>query len=135
MPRRDRQVSADDRVRAHHTVLDAGQVHRAALSAQQSALTPHELAQDGRERHTANRSVMVAAIRTERVVVGAHGGAESRRNRFLPGGQVACALDEVLQEEIVRTLLEIAAVEHEPIDLQARLLVDLESGIAVPGTG
>src|SRR5690606_8513150 len=84
---------------------------------------------------TANRSVMVAAIRTERVVVGAHGGAESRRNRFLPGGQVACALDEVLQEEIVRTLLEIAAVEHEPIDLQARLLVDLESGIAVPGTG
>ena len=35
-PQRDRQVGADDRVRAHRAVLDAGQVHRAALAAEQA---------------------------------------------------------------------------------------------------
>ncbi len=80
----DRQVGADDRVRAHRAVLDAGQVHRAALAAEQARRPPEQLGEDRRHRHAPGQRVVVAAVRAERVVVG-RASPPRRRPRPPPG--------------------------------------------------
>ena len=117
------QVGADDGVAAHHPVLDAGQVHRAALAAEQAG-APSEHLGDDRSGGTPGDGVAVAAVGGERVVVG-------RRPRRTPpppppsSGEVAGALDEVLQEQVVEALLELADLLLAAVQLQARVDVDV----------
>ena len=80
-PERDRQVGADDRVRAHHAVLDAGQVHRAALAAEEAGPAAEQLGEDRRHRDAAGQRVVVPAVGAERVVVAR---ASRRRPRPRP---------------------------------------------------
>ena len=127
-PRRpvgDAQVGADDGVAAHHPVLDAGQVHRTALAAEQAGAPPEHLGDDRSRRHAAGDRVAVAAVGGERVVVGAQGHAERRGGRLHAEGEVAGALDEVLQEQVVEPLLELADLLLAAVQLQARVDVDV----------
>src|SRR5690606_40811604 len=90
---RDREMRADDRVAAKHVVLDARQMHRAALAAHQARRVAHELAQDRGHRHAAHERVVMAAIRTEGVILGPHGDAEARRDSLLAEREMTRALD------------------------------------------
>src|SRR5262245_18266468 len=67
--RRDRQMCAYDRVRAHHAFLDVGQMHRTAFSSEQSAFTAHQLAEHAFHRGTACKRVRMTAISAESPVV------------------------------------------------------------------
>jgi hypothetical protein len=122
---RDRQVRADDGVRAHHPVLHAGQVHRAALAAHQRALPADQLEEDGRHRHPAGESVVVPAVGAERVVVVAHGGREPRGHRLLPDAEVRRAAHEPREEQLVGALLEQPALDHDPVHPQAEVAVEV----------
>ena len=121
----DAQVGADDGVAAHHPVLDAGQVHRSALAAEQAGSPPEHLGDDRSRRHAAGDGVAVAAVGGERVVVGAQGDAERGGRRLHAGGEVAGALDEVLQEQVVEPLLELADLLLAAVQPQPRLEVDV----------
>jgi hypothetical protein len=123
----DRHVRTNDRVRAHRTLLDVHQVHRAALAAQQSAFAPHEFTQDGGHRNTAHQCVVVPAIGAKRIVVLPHGGTESCCHGLLSERQVRRAFDQVLHEQIVGTLFHHAAGLHQAVKLEAGF------GIGRPG--
>src|ERR1019366_6535847 len=55
--------------------------------------------------------VGVTAVRGERPVVGTHRGGDARRDGLLTNGEVARALDEVLQEQVVRAIFELTQRE------------------------
>ena len=71
----------------------------------------------------------VAAVGAERPVVGAHRDAEAGGDRFLAEREMARALDEVLEEEIVRALLAVAQLELLAIELEPRLAADVDLGL------
>ena len=105
-PERDRQVGADDRVRAHHVVLDVGDVHRAALAAHQPVRPAEQLRVERAHRRAARQRVVVAAVRRERVVVVAHRRGEPGRDRLLADAEVGRAADEALEEQLLGPRLE-----------------------------
>ena len=121
----DRQVRADDRVGTHHAVLGGGEVHRAALAAHQAVVALHQLAEHFLDRHAARQRVRVAAIGAEGVVALDHGAGEARRDRLLPEREVARALHEVLQEQVVGALLGLPQPELRVIELEPHLLADI----------
>ena len=121
----DAEMRADDGVGAHHAVLDRGQVHRAALAAHQPAVALHQLAEHLLHRRAARERVRVAAIGAEGEVAGLHRDGEAGGDRLLAERQMARALDQVLQEEIVGALLAVADLDLQPLELEPRLLADV----------
>jgi hypothetical protein len=124
-------MRANDGVRTHCAVLDAGQMHRAALAAHEAAAPAHELAQNPRHRGAPQQRVVVPAIRAKGVVIRAHSRSESGRYRFLAEREMARALNEILHEQIVGALLHLPGARHHLIQLEPQLRID--SGEIVPG--
>ena len=83
-------------------------MHRAALAAHQAVVALHQFAQHLLDRHAARQRVGVAAVGAERQVALLHGGGEARRHRLLAERQMARALHQVLQEQVVGALLGLA---------------------------
>src|SRR5262249_6025503 len=73
----------------------------------------------------AGERVGMATVGAERVVALFHGAAETCRDRLLPERQVARALHEVLQEQVVGALLSLPYAELRVIKLQPHLLADV----------
>ena len=121
----DRQMRADDGVGAHHAVLLGGQVHRAALAAHQAVVALHQLAEHLLDRHAARQRVGVAAVGAERQVALLHGGGEARRHGLLAERQMARALHQVLQEQVVGALLGLADVDLAAVKLEPGFLADV----------
>ena len=121
----DRQMRADDGVGAHHVMLDRGQMHRAALAAHQADVAQHQFAEHPLHRRAARQRMRVAAIGAEGFVALAHRDPEPRRDRFLPKRQMAGALDQVLQEQIVGALLAVADFDLQAEQLQPRFDADV----------
>ena len=121
----DRQVRADDGVGAHHAVLLGGEVHRAALAAHQPVVALHQLAQHLLDRHAAGQRVGMAAIGAERKIALLHGDGEARGHRLLPERQVAGALHQVLQKQVVGALLGLADDDLALEQLEPGLLADV----------
>jgi len=127
-PERDREMRPDDRVGAHHPVLDAGQVHRAALATEQAGPAAEELGEDRRHGDPAGERVVVAAIRAERVVVAAHRRPEAGRHRFLAVAEVGRPADEPFKEELLGSDFEVPALDHRPVHPEPGRAVDLGEG-------
>ena len=119
------QMSADDRVRAHGAMLDAGQMHRSALAAQKPAFASHQLTEYAGHRGAARQRVIVAAIGAERVVVGVHGAGETGRDGLLTQPQMARAFDQVLKEQIVGPLFDMAAFKLKAPEINPFRLADI----------
>ena len=135
-PRRaagDRQMRADDGVRAHDAVLGRGQVHRAALAAHQAVVALHEFAQHLLDRDAAGERMGVAPIGAEREIAGLHRAGEARRHRLLAERQVARALHQVLQEQVVGALLGFAEHHLRPVHGQPHLFAEI-SGFGCAGS-
>ena len=107
----DRQMRADDGVGAHHAVRGGSEVHRAALAAHQAVVALHQLTEHFLDRHAARKRVRVAAIGAEGVVAFRHRAAKARCDCFLAEREVAGALHEVLQKEVVGALLGLPQPE------------------------
>ena len=60
----------------------------------------------------------MAAIRAERVVVGAHRPGKARRDGLLAVAEMGRAPDETLEEELLGPLLERPALDHRPVHRQ-----------------
>ena len=127
-PRRaagDRQMRADDRVGAHHAVVDRGQMHRAALAAHQAVVALHQFAQHFFDRHAAGERMGMAAIGAEGQIAGLHGGGKAGGDRFLAERKMARALDQVLQKQIEGALLGLADLDLDAIQAKPRFLADI----------
>jgi len=122
---RDREMGADDGVGSHHALVHIGQVHRAALAAHQAALASHELAQYARHRGAPRQRMRVAPIRAETPVAGPHRRTECGGNRLLADRQMAGALDQILEKQIIGALLDRANLELAAVQSQPRRRVDL----------
>ena len=118
---RDREVGADDGVRTHHVVVHVGDVHRAALAAEQAVRPAEQLGVERAHRRAAGQGVVVAAVRRERVVVVVHRRREPCRDRFLARPEVGRPPNEALEEELLRADLEGPALDHDPVQPQAGL--------------
>ena len=127
-PERDRQVRPDDRVRAHRVVLDAGQVHRPALAAEEARPAPEQLGEDRRHRHAPGERVVVAAVGAERVVVVAHRRRDPGRHGLLADAEVGRAAHEALEEQLLGAHLEQAALLHRPVHPQLGGPLDVGRG-------
>jgi hypothetical protein len=86
-------MRADDGVGAHRAVLDARQVHRAALALEEPAFAAHQFPEDAGHRGAARERMVMAAVGAEAVVVRPQGDREPGRDRLLAERQVARALD------------------------------------------
>ena len=62
----------------------------------------------------------MAAISAEGVVIFVHGDAKAGGHGFMTERQMAGALDQVLQKQVVRPLFAIADFRHLPIQREAR---------------
>src|SRR5713226_1431500 len=123
-------MSTDDRVGAHHAVLDAREMHRASLAFHEAALPPHQLAQHRHHGSAARERVMMPAVGAEGIVVPVHRRGESGRDRLLSEREMARALYEVLQEQIVGALLAVADLDLQLVQPQP---CRLGNGIAPGG--
>jgi hypothetical protein len=113
----------DDRVGAEHSFRHVEQVHRAALAVHQAVLAAEQLGHDRGHLRAAGEHVVVAAVGDERVVVRAHRGRDPGRDGLLPGAQVGGPLHQVLQEQVVRALLELPDPGHAPVQAECGLLI------------
>jgi hypothetical protein len=121
----DRQMRADDGVGAHHAMFGGGEVHRAALAAHQAVVALHQFAEHFFDRDAARQCVRMTSICAERQVTLLHRASKTRRDGFLAERQVAGALHQVLQEEIVGALLGFTNDDLSPIELETLLLADV----------
>ena len=99
-------------------MLGGGEVHRAALAAHQAVVAPHQLAQHLLDGHAARQRVGVAAVGAEREVARLHGGGEAGGHRLLAQREVAGALHQVLQEQVVGALLGLADLDLHAVHLE-----------------
>ena len=67
----------------------------------------------------------MAAIGAERPVVLFHGGGEPGGDGFMPQRQMRRALDQVLQEQIVGTLFDMADFQQRTPQREARFLANV----------
>ena len=100
-------------------------MHRAALAAHQAIVALHQLAQHLLDRHAARQRVGVAAIGAERQVALLHRAGEARRDGLLAERQMAGALHEVLQEQVVGALLGFAEHDLDAVKFEPRFLADV----------
>src|SRR5438445_9647211 len=101
-----------------------GQVHRAAFAVQHAVGAAEQLADGRGHRGSARQRMTVAAIRAERVVVISHGHRAPGGDSLLAERKVAGASDQVLDEQLVGALLEIAKLDHHLVEAQSGFLVD-----------
>ena len=100
-------------------------MHRAALAAHQPVVALHQLAQHLLDRHAARQRVGVAAIGAEREIALHHGFGETGGDRLLPERQMAGALHQVLQEQVVGALLRLAQAHLRAVQSKPLLLADI----------
>jgi hypothetical protein len=108
-------------------------VHRAALAAHQAVVALHQFAEHLLHRHTARQRVRVAAVGAKGVVALFHGTAKARRDCFLAEREVAGALHEVLQEQVVGALFGLPQPELRVVELEPHLLADVVVRAAAVG--
>src|SRR6266699_1130273 len=82
-----------------------------------------QLGHDQCHLRAAGEHVVVPAVADERVVVRAHRGRHAGRDRLLSHAQVGGPLDQVLQEQVVRALLELPDPGHGPVHPECGLLI------------
>jgi hypothetical protein len=111
-------------------VLDAGEVHRAALATHQPVGAAQQLGEYRRHGHAPGQGVCVTTVGGEGVVVGVHGRAEAGGDGLHAEGQVGGSLDQLAHEEVVRALLELAHLLKHPVHAEA--LVEVDVGAVVP---
>ena len=121
----DREMRADDGIGAHHAVLFRGEMHGTALAAHQSVVALHQLAQHLLDRHAARQRMGMAAISAEREIALLHRLGKPGGDRLLPERQMAGALDQVLQEQVVGALFRLAQAHLRAVQGQALLLADI----------
>ena len=119
---RQRDVGADDRVPAEHPVLDVEQVHRAALAARHARIAPEQLGHDAARVAALHQRVHVVAIGAEDVVVGLERGHRANRHRLLADPQVTEPADLLEGVHLGAALLEAAAEQHLPQQVQLQVL-------------
>ena len=100
-------------------------MHRAALAAHQAVVAAHQFAEHLLDRHAARQRVRMTAIGAERQIARLHRGGEAGRDRFLPERQMARALDQVLQEQVVGALLGFAQQHLRAVQFEPRVLADI----------
>src|SRR5229473_115211 len=79
----------------------------------------------GSHGRAAGEGMAVAAIGAEGVVVGAHRDGIAGGDRLLTECEVAGAAHQVLEEQLIGALLEIAQLDHQLIEAQPRRAVDV----------
>ncbi len=121
----DGEVRPDDRIGPHHPMFGGGEVHRAALAAEQTAFTAHQFAEHLLDRHAARQRVGMTAIGAERQVARLHRAGKTGRDRLLAEREMARALDQVLEEEVVGTLLRLPDHELQAEEFQAEIFADV----------
>ena len=114
----DRQVGADDRVRAVVPVLGAGDVHRPALARADAAAAAEQLGQHGVGRRAAGQRVGVAAVGADRVVVRPQHRGRADRDRLVPEPEVGLPVDQPLPVQRAGPLLEGPQVAHPRVQVQ-----------------
>ena len=108
----DRQMRADDRVRAHRPERRVGQMHRAALAAAQSPPPAQKLAESAAQGHAHCEHRAVAAVGAGHRVAVFEGGAGAGCDRFLPLIEVRRRAHESLREELLHLDLKFADRAH-----------------------
>ena len=106
-------------------MLGRHQVHRAALAAQQAIIAAHQLAQNTFNGDAACQRVRVSSIRAETEVARLHGGSTTGSHSLLSEGQMAGALHQILQKQIVGTLFCFADHNLGAVHFEAQLLSDI----------
>ena len=106
-------------------MFDARQMHRAAFAVKKPAFAPHKLTENAGHRGTARQRMVVPPIGAKGVIVVLHGAGKARRHGFLAEAQVAGAFDQVLEKQVVRALLHVAAFELQPPELEPFGLADV----------
>ncbi len=119
---RQRDVAADDRVTAEHAVLGVEQVHRPALAARHTAVAAEQLGHDPARVAPLDDRVNVVPVRAEDVVVGLQGGHRAHRDRLLPDREVAEPADLLQRVHLRAALLESAAEQQLPQQLEPSVL-------------
>src|SRR5262249_56103202 len=87
--------------------------------------TLHQLAKDLLDRDSAGQRMGVPTVGAETEVAGFHGGGKAGGDGFLTEGQVACAFDQVLQEQVVCALLRLADGDLRLVETQPHLFADV----------
>ena len=128
---RGAEVRADDGVGAHHALRDVGQVHRAALAAEDPVLPAEELGHRRPRIHAARERVRMATVGGERVVAGTQDRAEPGGDRLHAEREVRRALHEVLQEQVVGALAELPQQLQGAVHADPNVQVDRRLGEAV----
>src|SRR4029078_1292468 len=128
----DREMGTADGIGAHNAVLLRSEVHGPTLAAHQPVVALHQLAQYLLDRHATRKSVGMTAVSAEREIALLHGLGKASGDRLLPERQMAGALDQVLQEQVVGALFRLAQAHLRAIKGQALLLADI---VIQSGTG
>src|SRR3990172_11460140 len=68
----------------------------------------------------------MAAVSTERPVVGPHCHAKASGDRLLTERQVTRTLDQVLQKQIVGAFFAVAQLELQAVELEPRFTADVD---------
>src|SRR6266550_627587 len=118
-------MGPDDSIGAHRAMLDIRQVHRSALAMEHAVAAPEQFRHGRRHRRAASERVAMAAIGAEGVVISPHRDGVASGDRLLTESEVARAAYEVLEEQLVGALLEIAELDHQLIEPQPRRAVDV----------
>ena len=100
-------------------------MHRAAFAAHQPIIPLHQLAQHLLDRDAARQRMSMAAIGAETQVAFDHGLGKAGGDRLLSEREMAGALDQVLQEQIVGALFRFAQAHLRAIQSQALGLADI----------
>ena len=114
------QMRADDGVRTHHVALRQCQVHRAPLATEDPGFAPQQLGHHGCHRRPFGQRVRMAPVRREHIVVRLHSGTKTGGDSFHPQGKMARSFDQVLHEQVVRTLLELPQLLLQSVHPLAR---------------
>ena len=129
------QVGADDGVAAHHSVVDAGEVHRPALARHQAVGPSQQLGHHRPHGRSPGQGVGVAPVGGEGPVVGPHGRPEPGGHRLLADGEVAGPLHQALEEQAVDPLLEQPHLLQQAVEPQAHVEMDGQLGVGVVHRG
>ena len=126
-----REMGADDGVRAHHAALCIREVHRTTFAAHEPVLPAEQLGKHAIHRSTLGESVGMAAVGGKYVVIGTHRVPKTGGDRLHSQREVARALDQVLQEQVVRPLFELAQFLKPGVETQPGFVAQGEAGIAL----
>src|ERR1700736_4442632 len=115
-PGRERDATADDRVRAEHPAREVRDVHRAAAPLAEAVLASVDLGHHPFEVAALGDAVPVAAVGARHVVVVAEVGADTRRDGLFADVHVHEARDLARAELARHSLLEEPDRQHRPVE-------------------